>query len=102
MSSNVKYSIIAFSLVFFIFLNAVSIAYGESIVKNADFIDKIQKQEITSGGVFSSLSFLIFVDVPTSSKYVGTIGLYQGIYWGITAILIVLNLVVILELVWSH
>jgi len=77
---NNEYSIIGFYVVLMILLNIFSIGYGETFVKNADFLEQDVKKDY-SGDIWGTLNFLLFVEVPESSKLSNALHIYRLIYW---------------------
>lgn len=77
---NNEFSIIGFYVILMILLNIFSIGYGDVFLKNADFLDEDTKKDY-SGDIWGTLNFLLFVQVPESSKFLNTLIIYRLIYW---------------------
>lgn len=65
-------SLILFYCFFLIFTGIATFGYGQSMINNADFINKDIKHDI-SNDFFNSVGFLLFAGVPTTSN------IYMGI-----------------------
>lgn len=98
MSMETSYSIIGFYIIFMVILNFVSIGYGESFIKNADFLKDDIKTDF-SGDIFNTLNFLLFVEVPTTSNIANALGIYRSIYWLVVVPYTVLIAIIILKLI---
>ena len=75
-----EYTIIGFYVVLMIILNIISIGYGDIFLKNADFLEKDIKKDY-SGDIWGTLNFLLFVEVPESSKFSNALEIYRLIYF---------------------
>jgi hypothetical protein len=100
MSMQTEYSILGFFTLFIILLNLFSIPYGEQFVKNADFLNSEQRKDYSADGdIWTTLYFLLAVNVPDTSKIFGAIYVYRIVYWTITFPYLVLIGYVIVRLI---
>lgn len=100
-----RYGFLGFFSVFIILLNLFSIPFGESFIKNADFVetspDLTNDYSGSQSNIFTTLDFMLFADVPDSSNISGAITVYRFIYWIIFIPSLIIISVIILELLLS-
>jgi uncharacterized membrane protein YjfL (UPF0719 family) len=77
-----EFSILLFFTLFVIILNIISIGYGETYISNADFINA-NIQKTYNADIFSTLGFMLFVSIPSSSNISNAITIYRIVYWTI-------------------
>ncbi len=90
---NNEYSIIGFYIILMILINIVSVGYGDAILNNANFVSEISDIEGTDDGnssissviehrdIFGVLGFMLFVELPETSKFANAITVYRLLYY---------------------
>ena len=100
-----RYGFLGFFSVFVILLNLFSIPFGESFIKNADFVktnpDLKDDYSGSQSNIFTTLNFMLFADIPDSSNISGAIAVYRLVYWIIFIPSLIIISVIILELLLS-
>jgi len=79
MNMQNEYTIIGFYTIFVIILTLMSAGFGEAFINNADFLDADVKEDFSSD-IFSTMNFLLFVDVPTTSNINNAVEIYRLVY----------------------